>query len=935
MTQVIKRRYTFSPQTWEKKWQAEWQKRGYYIVDRYSKKPKYYVLDMFPYPSGAGLHVGHPLGYIASDIYARFKRHEGYEVLHPMGFDAFGLPAEQYAIQTGTHPAITTERNIQRYKEQLQMLGLSYDPTAEIRTCDPRYYKWTQWIFLKMFHSWYNKEKDKAEPISTLIDHFNQYGTKNLNAATNFNEEFTAEEWKQFDEKRRQEILMHFRLAYLAEVEVNWCPALGTVLANEEVKDGVSERGGYPVYRIPMRQWLLRITAYADRLLEGLNRIDWSDAIKEMQRNWIGKSEGAIIFFPVENLNTQIEVYTTRPDTLYGVTFLVLAPEHPLVSTLTSPEQKKAVQNYLNYIKRRTERERIAQEKGITGVFLGVYALHPMAQNRIPIYISEYVLMHYGTGAVMGVPAHDQRDFRFASHFHLPIVQVIQPPTPHDFQKGAYEEKEGILINSGPYSGMKVTEAIPKIIEDLKQRKLGYPQTTYKLRDAVFSRQRYWGEPIPIVYKEGIPYPLPEEELPLELPQVESYKPTGTGESPLANVKEWVELPDGSRRETHTMPGWAGSSWYFLRYIDPQNDQIFCDPELEKRWMPVDLYVGGAEHAVGHLLYARFYTKFLYDLGYVSHDEPFQKLINQGMILGRSNIIYKRKDENIFVSTDLIQNKEEFIPIHVAINLAPNDRLNIEEFKQWMPEYKDAQFILNEKGEFICDVLIEKMSKSFHNVVNPDDLCERYGADTFRLYEMFLGPITQHKPWDTNGITGVYNFLKRLWEFCVDEEKGIKVTDDFPTQKELHELHKTIQKVRQDIETLSFNTCVSQFMIFLNFLTKESSPKRALIEPFLILLSPFAPHIAEELWHLLGHTTTIQFEPYPKHDPQYLIETTITYPVAVNGKVRAQLTISTELDQETVQQQALQLPNIQKHIQNRTIQKIIFVPKKMINIVVK
>lgn len=933
--QATKKRYSFSPQIWEKKWQAEWERKGYFIANRYSKKPKCYVLDMFPYPSGAGLHVGHPLGYIASDIYARYKRHEGYEVLHPMGFDAFGLPAEQYAIQTGTHPAITTELNIQRYKEQLRMLGLSYDPTAELRTCDPSYYKWTQWIFLQMFNSWYNQAHDKAEPIATLIAHFEKEGTNNLKAATTFSGQFTADEWKQLDEKRKQEILMHFRLAYLAEVEVNWCPALGTVLANEEVKDGVSERGGYPVYRIPMRQWLLRITAYADRLLEGLNRIDWSDAIKEMQRNWIGRSEGAVIFFPIEGHNLHLEVYTTCPDTLYGVTFLVLAPEHPLVQTLTKPEQKEKVQHYLEYIKQRTERQRIAQEKGITGVFLGSYAIHPVTQQPIPIYISEYVLMHYGTGAVMGVPAHDQRDFRFAKHFHLPIIQVIAPPHSHDFQTEAYEEKTGRLIHSGPYTGMEVSEAIPKIIEDLKAKQLGYPKVNYKLRDAVFSRQRYWGEPIPILYKDGIPYPLSEDELPLELPQVESYKPTGTGESPLAAVKEWTELPDGSRRETHTMPGWAGSSWYFLRYIDPQNPNTFCSKELEQRWMPVDLYVGGAEHAVGHLLYARFYTKFLYDLGYVSHDEPFQKLVNQGMILGRSNIIYKRKDKNVFLSTDLITNKEEFIPIHVDIRLAPNDRLNIEQFKEWMPEYKDAEFVRNEKGEFICDVLIEKMSKSFHNVVNPDDLSAQYGADVFRLYEMFLGPITQHKPWDTNGITGVYNFLKRLWEFCVDEEQGIKVTDDPPTPEELHQLHKTIQKVREDIEKLAFNTCVSQFMIFLNYLTKESSPKRALIEPFLILLSPFAPHIAEELWHLLGHEETIQFEPYPKPDPQYLVETAITYPVAVNGKVRAQLTVPANMDPEAIQHQALNLPNIQKHIQNKTVVKIIFIPNRMINLVVK
>ncbi len=781
----------------DKKWQKIWKERGYFKVNRYSTKPKFYVLDMFPYPSGAGLHVGHPLGYIASDIIARFKRHEGYEVLHPMGYDAFGLPAEQYAIRTGTHPAITTEKNIERFRKQLEMLGLSYDPDAEIKTCDPDYYRWTQWIFIKMFHSWYNKKKEKAEPIETLIAIFEKEGNGNVEAATTYEETFTAEEWRQFSEEEKQKILLHYRLAYLDEVEVNWCPALGTVLANEEVKDGVSERGGYPVYRIPMRQWLLRITAYADRLLEGLNRIDWPQSIKEQQTHWIGRSEGALIYFPIQNRKEVIKVFTTRPDTLFGATFLTLAPEHPLVETLTTEEQKEAVQQYLEAVKRKSERQRIA-EKSISGVFLGSYALHPFTKKPLPIWISDYVLMHYGTGAVMGVPAHDERDWRFAKAMQLPIIQVIDHPQAN-IEQQAWEEKEGTLINSDFLNGLSVKEAIEKIIAVLEERQLGKRKVSYKLRDAVFSRQRYWGEPFPIVYRNGIPYTVDEKELPVTLPKVERYQPTGTGESPLAAVKDWVELPDGSKRETHTMPGWAGSSWYYLRYIDPKNDKTFCDKELERRWMPVDLYIGGAEHAVGHLLYARFYMKFLYDLGYVTHDEPFQKLVNQGMIQGRSNLIYKYKDKNVFVSKDKIQNFDDFIAIHVDINIVHDDILDIEAFKQWMPEYKDATFIPSDDGNFYCGVQIEKMSKSLHNVVTPDELCKKYGADTFRLYEMFLGPLEQHKPWDTKGITGVYNFLKRLWNFIIDENGNIRVRDEEPTKEELKALHQTIKKVIEDI----------------------------------------------------------------------------------------------------------------------------------------
>ncbi len=920
----------------DKKWQKIWKEKGYFKVNRETGKPKYYVLDMFPYPSGAGLHVGHPLGYIASDIVARYKRHKGFEVLHPMGYDAFGLPAEQYAIKMGIHPAVSTEKNIERYREQLEMLGLSYDPEAELKTCDPEYYKWTQWIFLQFFKHYYDKNEDKARPVEDLIKIFEAEGNKKVNAATSYEKIFTAEEWKTFSEEEKQEILLQYRLAYRSETMVNWCPKLGTVLANDEVKEGFSVRGGHPVYRVPMKQWFLRITAYAERLLQDLDKLDWVESIKEIQRNWIGKSEGALINFPLETGNENIEVFTTRPDTIFGATFMVLAPEHPLIEKITVPEQKEEVKKYVISALNKSERERLMQQRKPTGVFTGAYAINPVNNKKIPVWVSEYILFGYGTGAIMAVPAHDGRDHAFAKHFQLPIVQVIKPIKGEiNIQSEAFESKDGILINSGLLNGLNVREAIARIIAFLEEKGIGKKEIQYKLRDAVFSRQRYWGEPFPIMYRNGIPYPVAEEELPVTLPDIEDYKPTGTGKSPLTKAEDWLVLPDGSLRETDTMPAWAGSSWYFLRYIDPKNKEIFCRKNYEEKWMPVDFYIGGAEHAVGHLLYSRFFTKVLYDLGYITHDEPFQKLVNQGMIQGRSSLAYKRKDKNEFVSYDLIENFEEFIPIHTDINFVENDILNVEAFREWMPEYKEAAFIYSEDGKFRTGVQIEKMSKSFYNVVNPDALCEKYGADTFRLYEMFLGPIEQHKPWSTQGISGTYNFLKKLWNFLVNDEGKVILSEENPTKTELKELHKTIKKVTRDIETLNFNTSVSQFMIYLNFLTRNKLRKRTLIEPFLIMLSPFAPHIAEELWERLGHSETIQFQPFPSWDETLLKETEKEYPVAVNGKVRAKIRLSQEISQEEAREKVLAMEKIQKYLEGKDLKRFILVPGRMINLVVK
>ncbi|MCS6906023.1 MAG: leucine--tRNA ligase [Bacteroidia bacterium] len=913
----------------EKKWQQYWKNNKTFQIDPSNDKPKYYILDMFPYPSGAGLHVGHPLGYIATDIIKRYKKLKGFNVLHPMGFDAFGLPAENYAIQTGTHPAVTTEKNIQRYQEQLELLGLIYTPNTDIRTCDPSYYRWTQWIFLQFFNSWYNQKNQKAEPITTLIQHLENYGTDNLEAATTNEKPLSAQEWRSLSYKEKEEFLSHYRLAYQSYAIVNWCPALGTVLANEEVKDGVSERGGHPVERIPMRQWFLRITAYAERLLQDLDLLDWPTSIIEMQKNWIGKSRGAIINFALQGHNEKLTIFTTRPDTIFGVTFMVLAPEHPLVPVLTTETQREEISAYLQKINARSERERLAETQKVSGAFTGAYAIHPFRGTLLPIYIADYVLMGYGTGAIMAVPAHDSRDYVFAQFFKLPIIPVIEGT---DIEQGANENKEGTLINSDFLNGLNVTQAIERIINELERRKLGKSKITYRLRDAIFSRQRYWGEPFPIVFDGDTPIALSEKELPIVLPPVQSYKPTGTGESPLAALTDWVNLPDGKKRETNTMPGWAGSSWYFLRYLDPLNTDYFCSLEKQKYWMPVDLYIGGSEHAVGHLLYARFWTKFLYDLGHCTVQEPFKKLVNQGMIQGRSNIAYKLKDSNTFIPATQIEGKE-VIPIHVDINLTYEDRLDIEAFKQWRPDYKDATFIL-ENGEYICGVQIEKMSKSLHNVVNPDEICQKYGSDTFRLYEMFLGPLEQHKPWNTQGISGVANFLRKFYSLYLDDKDNLLITEEEPTFEEYKWLHQTIKKVSEDIERLSFNTAVPQFMIFTNEMHRLKCHKRAILEPILVVLAPFAPHLAEELWHRLDNSPSIFEASYPKWDPRYLEETHFEYPVSINGKLRAKLLLPLNLEKEEIEKAVITAPELQKYVQGQSIKKVIIVPQKIINLVI-
>jgi len=924
----------------DKKWQAYWEKIGLYEVEEDSAQPKYYVLDMFPYPSGAGLHVGHPLGYIATDIIARYKRHQGYAVLHPMGFDAFGLPAENYALRTGIHPAITTEENIARYTAQLKRIGLGYPWKRAVKTCDPAYYKWTQYIFLLLFTHWYDKKLQKARPIAELVKIFETSGNAPVEAATTYSGIFSAQDWAGWSEKERAEVLMHYRLAYTAEGMVNWCPALGTVLANEEVKDGFSERGGHPVYRVPMRQWFLRITAYAERLLEGLNEIDWPEAIKEQQRNWIGRSEGALIYFEAETPEAQkvrLEVFSTRPDTLWGATFLVLAPEHPLVETLTAPSQKASVQAYQEAAQRRSERDRLIGGATPTGVFLGTYAIHPYTGEKLPIWISDYVLMGYGTGAIMAVPAHDQRDWLFAMHFGLPIRSILSGVCAEDH---AYEAKEGILINSDFLTGLSVPEAIQRIREALAKDGKGKPTVQYRLRDVVFSRQRYWGEPFPIVWREGIPEPLPFGELPVTLPQVERYEPTGDGRSPLARIQEWVNYR-GGQRETDTMPGWAGSSWYFLRYCDPDNDTALADPEKLRYWLPVDLYVGGSEHAVGHLLYARFWTHFLYDLGLAPVQEPFKKLVNQGMILGRSVLIYKDKSAPRFVSADLIppDQKDHYIPIRIDIRLANDTQIDIEGFRQWMPEYKDAEFIPNPEGLFLGEPLIEKMSKSFHNVVTPDELCETYGADTFRLYEMFLGPLTQTKPWDPRGIQGPYQFLRRLWRFLTQTDAiqpyaPLALPTDEPTREELRHLHLLIKRITDDIERLSLNTCVSHFMTFLNEMQRLSCRKRAVWEPVLILLEPFAPHIASELWERLGHQIPLQLATWPTYEPALLQTDTVTYPVSVNGKLRFHIDLPADISSAEIENHIRTDARLQRYTQDKPIKRIVVVPQKIINVVV-
>lgn len=918
----------------EKKWQHYWANNKTFAAKDAGDKPKYYVLDMFPYPSGAGLHVGHPLGYIASDIIARYKRHKGFNVLHPMGYDSFGLPAEQYAIQTGQHPKITTQQNIARYREQLDKLGFSFDWDREVRTSNPDYYKWTQWIFIQIFNSWYNKKTNKAEPIETLINYFekNGFNCKLDETLTGDIEKelepFTSEEWKNFDEKKKSDILMNFRLAYLDDTYVNWCPALATVLANDEIKDGVSERGGHPVERKLMKQWSMRITAYAERLLNDLNDIDWTESLKESQRNWIGKSEGASIKFEVENLNHTIEVFTTRADTIFGVSFLTLAPEHELVNALTTNENKKLVEEYIELTKNKSELDRQANVNKISGVFTGSYVKHPFTGKQIPIWVGDYVLVGYGTGAVMAVPAHDERDYKFAKYFNLPIIEVIAGG---DITTEAYEAKDGTVINSDFLNGLSAKEATKKVITEIENKKIGKRKINYRLRDAVFGRQRYWGEPIPVYYKDGIPHTLKENELPLVLPEIDKYLPTKDGEPPLARAAAQWKYDGKYDYEHSTMPGWAGSSWYFLRYMDAKNNNEFAAKNLIDYWQQVDLYIGGSEHATGHLLYVRFWTKFLKDLGYINIDEPAKKLINQGMIQGRSSFVYRENGTNKFVSSGLLSNHSTY-PINVDVNIVTNDILDINAFKNWRDDYKNAEFIL-EDGKYICGVEVEKMSKSKYNVVTPDDICDKYGADTLRLYEMFLGPLEQSKPWNTNGITGVHGFLKKLWRLFYSTGTFL-VSEDEPTKAELKTLHKTIKKITEDIERFSFNTSVSNFMICVNELTDLKCNKRKILEPLLILISPYAPHIAEELWLQLGNKETITFQNFPVVNESYLIDDAFNYPVSFNGKMRFQIELPTSLTAQEIEKEILSREEVIKQLAGATPKKIIIVPKKIVNFVV-
>ena len=919
----------------EKKWQQNWIENKTYKVDIDLSRPKFYVLDMFPYPSGAGLHVGHPLGYIASDIYSRYKRLNGFNVLHPMGYDAYGLPAEQYAIQTGQHPAVTTEQNIKRYREQLDKIGFSYDWDREVRTCEPEYYHWTQWAFKKMFEHYYDNDADKALPISQLVERFEKQGTVGLNAAQTKELSFSAQEWNNMSTNEQQEVLLNYRLAYLADTVVNWCPALGTVLANDEVKDGFSVRGGHPVEQKLMRQWLLRITAYSERLLKGLDTVDWTDSLKEIQRNWIGRSEGAEVLFPVKDSELKLNIFTTRPDTIFGVTFMVLAPESELVPLLTSAAQKQAVDDYLDLVKKRTERERQAEVRKVTGVFTGSYAINPLSNEVISIWISDYVLAGYGTGAIMAVPAHDSRDFAFARTFGLPIPQVVvlpgQEASDTSTWTDSFDSKEGTMINSGFLNGLSVAQAIEKIKKHIEDNGLGRVKVNYRLRDAIFSRQRYWGEPFPVYFKDNMPYVLNEDELPLELPEIDKYLPTEKGEPPLARAKNW-KTKEGYPLEVNTMPGFAGSSAYYLRYMDPRNRKALVSKEANEYWQDVDLYIGGTEHATGHLLYSRFWNKFLYDLGYVCKDEPFKKLVNQGMIQGRSNFVYRIKGTNTFVSYNL-KDKYDTMEIHVDVNMVRNDILDIQAFKAWNPEYANAEFIL-EDDKYVCGWAIEKMSKSMFNVVNPDTIVEEYGADTLRLYEMFLGPLEQSKPWDTNGIDGVHKFLRKVWKLFFDRDGKLIVTDEKATADELKVLHRTIRKISEDIERFSFNTAVSAFMICVNDLTALKCNKREILEPLTILLAPFAPHICEEIWHALGHNQTVCDAPWPQFNADYLVESTVVYPVSFNGKVRFKLEAPASLNPADVEKLVLKEEQTQKWTEGKEVKKVIVVPGKIINIVV-
>ncbi|MBL0766418.1 leucine--tRNA ligase [Marivirga atlantica] len=902
----------------EKKWQAYWDENKTFKAEDKSDKPKYYTLDMFPYPSGAGLHVGHPLGYIASDIVARFKKQQGFNVLHPMGFDSFGLPAEQYAIQTGQHPAITTEQNIKRYIEQLKNIGFAYDWDKEVRTSDPSFYKWTQWIFMQLFNSWYDHADNKARDINVLIEHFEKTGNQLIKAACDEDTpDFTATDWLHFSDKEKEEMLLKYRIAFLSEAVVNWCPALGTVLSNDEVKDGFSERGGHPVERKKMMQWSMRISAFADRLLEGLNRLDWPEPVKEMQRNWIGKSVGAELDFQLANQEDEsIKVFTTRIDTIYGVTFMVLAPEHELVEKITTSEQKSAVEEYVNIAKNRSERERMTEVKRVSGVFTGAYAVHPFTQEQIPVWIGDYVLAGYGTGAVMAVPSDDERDLAFAQHFGLPVLEVVE---------------EGKIINSDFLSGLSIKDAIAKAVEFVEERGIGKAKVNYRMRDAIFSRQRYWGEPVPVYFEDGIPHLLSEDKLPLELPEVDKYLPTEDGEPPLARAENW-KTEDGYELEKSTMPGWAGSSWYMFRYMDAQNDEAFVAPEKQVYWKNVDLYIGGSEHATGHLLYSRFWTKFLFDRGYLTVDEPFQKMINQGMIQGRSNFVYRIEGENKYVSKGL-KDQYKTQTLHVDVNIVHNDELDIEAFKNWRAENKDAEFIL-EDGKYHCGAEVEKMSKSKHNVVNPDDVIEQYGADTLRLYEMFLGPLEQFKPWNTNGIDGTYKFLKKFWRLFHNENGEFTVAEGEADKKALKALHQAIQKVEYDVEHFSFNTSVSTFMICVNTLTDLKCNNKAVLSDLVRIIAPYAPHICEELWEKLGNKESVSEAGWPQFNPDFIKEDDHTYPVSVNGKHRDNMTFSLNTPKEEIEKAVLANPKIQKWVEDKPIKKMIIVSNKIVNIVV-
>lgn len=968
----------------EPKWQAYWTEQETFKASKDTSKPKFYALDMFPYPSGAGLHVGHPLGYIASDIVSRFKRNQGFNVLHPMGFDAFGLPAEQYAIQTGQHPAITTKENIARYKEQLKNIGFAFDWDKEVQTCDPSYYKWTQWIFMQVFSSWYNYDTTRAEHIDSLVEKFSNSGNTDINAACDDDiPNFTADEWNNWSEKEQQHMLLKYRLTYLSETAVNWCPELGTVLSNDEVKDGFSERGGFPVVRKNMKQWSMRITAYAERLLQGLDTIDWSEPLKEMQRNWIGKSIGATLKFQVENSDLVIEVFTTRIDTIFGVTFLSLAPESDLTKALTTPEQKEAVESYVEQASNRSERDRMTDVKSISGVFTGSYATNPYNGEKVQIWVADYVLAGYGTGAVMAVPCGDQRDYDFAKHFDLPIVPVIKGA---DISEKADSTKDGVMMNSGFLDGLSCKDAIAKAIEFAEDKGVGKGKINFRIRDAIFARQRYWGEPVPVYFKDDTPYLVAEKDLPIVLPEIDKYLPTEDGDPPLGRAENFTYSPPGEDNsyplEMSTMPGWAGSSWYWYRYMDAHNNDAFIDKNVQEYWGNVDLYIGGSEHATGHLLYSRFWNKILFDLGFVNQEEPFKKLINQGMIQGRSNFVYRIKissqtntDSNIklppiFISKNIqqmlsleggdIDTAIEIIekevstimsrlypkdqlqididsvlvtPIHVDVSLCRNDVLDTEGFKKWRPDLADSEFIL-EDGKYVCGWEVEKMSKSKYNVVNPDEIIERYGADTLRLYEMFLGPLEQFKPWNTNGIDGVNKFLRKLWRLFHDEQGNLNISDAQPSKDELKSLHKAIKKAQDDVDRYSFNTSVSTFMICVNELSALKSNSRSILEDLAVIISPYAPHITEELWSLLGNKESIINVPYPVFDPAFLVEDSIEYPVMVNGKMRTKIQLGADLSKDEIEAAALADEKVQKYLEGKEPKKVIVVPKKIVNLVI-